>query len=187
MFFLGEFLIKNLLVMEGVSMKNRKSYFVMASSVILTSLFLLTIIGTFSDIYAKGKHGSMKYNAAIIPKFATSVNVQENLDVYFYGWADRPYAVIGIIKGTPFDSVMWESISSDAENIGKWRDLIENYNDLLRNPYWGYDMLDPDGKLFGYWLSYERRTVIKMSKDNKLQVYTPDVRTRAREFEGGTN
>jgi len=178
MFFLGEFLIKNLLVMEGVSMKNRKSYFVMACSVILMSLFLLAIMGTFSDIYAKGKHGSMKYNAAIIPKFATSVNVQENLDVYFYGWADRPYAVIGIIKGAPFDSVMWEPISSDAENIGKWRYLIENYNDLLANPYWGYDLLDPDGKVFGHWLSFERRTVIKMSKDNKLQVYTPDVEFR---------
>ena len=79
------------------------------------------------------------------------------------------------------------AIEVDAENILKWRHLIENNNDLLRNPYWGYEMLDPDGKLFGYWLSYERRTVIKMSKDNKLQVYTPDVRTRAREFEGGTN
>jgi hypothetical protein len=82
---------------------------------------------------------------------------------------------------------MWEPISSDAENIGKWRYLVESYNDMLRNPYWGYDMLDPNGKLFGYWLSYERRTVIKMSKDNKLQVYTPDERSRASEESGGTN
>ena len=168
-------------------MKNRKSYFVMASAVFLTSLFLLAIMGTFSDTYAKGKHGSMKYNAAIIPKFKSSVAVQENLDVYFYGPADRPYAVIGIIKGTSFDSVMWEPISSDAENIGKWRYLVENHNDMLRNPYWGYDLLDPNGKVFGHWLSYERRTVIKMSKDNKLQVYTPDETSRASEESGGTN
>jgi hypothetical protein len=121
------------------------------------------------------------------PKFGKSVKIPENLDVYFYGPADRPYAVIGIIKGTPFDPVMWEPISSDAENILKWRYLVESYNDMLRNPYWGYDLFDPNGKLFGHWLSYERRTVIKMSKDNKLQVYTPDERSRASEFGGGTN
>ena len=168
-------------------MNNRKNYFVTASVVILISLFLLTVMGSFSNSYAKGKHGSMKYNAAIVPKFGKSVKIPENLDVYFYGPADRPYAVIGIIKGTPFDPVMWEPISSDAENVGKWRYLIENYNDMLRNPYWGYDLLDPNGKVFGKWLSYERRTVIKMSKDNKLQVYTPDETSRASEYSGGTN
>ena len=168
-------------------MKNLKTYLTMIGKVMIAAFFLVAVMGIFSNSYAKGKHGSMKYNAAIIPKFATSVNVQENLDVYFYGPADRPYAVIGIIKGAPFDPVMWEPISSDAENIGKWRYLVENYNDMLRNSYWGYDLLDPNGKLFGYWLSYERRTVIKMSKDNKLQVYTPDERSRASEHSGGTN
>ena len=167
-------------------MKNLKNYFVMLGKVLTAVFFLVAVMGIFSNSYAKGKHGSMKYNAAIVPKFAASVKVQENLDVYFYGPADRPYAVIGIIKGTPFDPIMWEPISSDAENVGKWRYLVENYNDMLRNPYWGYDMLDPNGKLFGYWLSYERRTVIKMSKDNKLQVYTPDETSRASEQSGGT-
>ena len=166
-------------------MKNTNSYLAKVSAVILTSLFFLAVMGAFSDTYAKRKNrGSLKYNAAIAPKFAASVTVQENLDVYFYGPADRPYAVIGIIKGTPFDPVMWEPISSDAENIGKWRYLVENYNDLLENPYWGYDLLDPNGNLFGHWLSFERRTVIRMSKDNKLQVYTPDVRIRAGEHPG---
>ena len=168
-------------------MKNTKSYLVMIGKVMVAAFFLIAVMGIFLNSYAKGKHGSMKYNASIVPQFGTSVKIPENLDVYFYGPADRPYAVIGIIKGTPFDPVMWEPISSDAENIGKWRYLVQHYNDMLRNPYWGYDLLDPNGKLFGYWLSYERRTVIKMSKDNKLQVYTPDERSRASEYSGGTN
>ena len=66
----------------------------------------------------------------------------------------------------------------EAENIGKWRFMIEEYNDLLMEPYWGYDMLDPDGKVFGKWISFERRAVIKMTKDNKITVYTPDVSER---------
>jgi len=173
--------------MEGADMKNTKSYLVMIGKVMVAAFFLIAVMGIFSNSYAKGKHGSMKYNASIVPQFGTSVKIPENLDVYFYGPADRPYAVIGIIKGTPFDPVMWEPISSDAENIGKWRYLVESYNDMLRNPYWGYDLYGPDGKLFGHWLSYERRTVIKMSKDNKLQVYTPDERSRASEFDRGTN
>ena len=166
-------------------MKNVKIYLAMTGKVMIAALFLVAVMGVFSDSYAKGKHGSMKYNAAIIPKFGSSVPLPENMDIYFYGPADRPYAVIGIIKGTPFDSVMWQPIAMEAENIGKWRYLVENYNDMLSNPYWGYDMLDPDGKVFGKWLSYERRTVIKMTKDNKLIVYTPDESSRASEYSGG--
>ena len=171
--------------MEGTAMKNTNSYLAKVSAVILTSLFFLAVRGAFSDTYAKRKkHGSMKYNSAIIAKFGSSVPLPTNMDVYFYGPADRPYAVIGIIKGTPFDPIMWQPISIDAENIDKWRYLVENYNDLLENPYWSYDMFDPDGKVFGKWISFERRTVIKMTKDNKIAVYTPDVRIRAGEHPG---
>ncbi len=73
----------------------------------------------------------------------------------------------------------------EAENIGKWRFMIQEYNDLLLNPYWGYDMLDPDGKVFGKWISIERRAVIKMTKDNKITVYPPDVQQRANTVRGG--
>ena len=52
--------------------------------------------------------------------------------------------------------------------------MIHDYNDMLANPYFGYDMLDPEGKVFGKWISYERRTTIKMTRDNKITVYTPD-------------
>ena len=160
-------------------MKNEKNLFTVVGAVILTSLFFLAVMGTFSDSYAKSKkHGSMKYNSAIITKFCSSVPLPDNLDVYFYGPADRPDAVIGIIKGTPFDSETWRPIAQEAEEIGKWRYLIENYNDMLNDPYWGYDLYDPDGKLFGKWISYDRRTVVKRTKDNKIAVYPPDAELR---------
>ena len=147
---------------------------------ILTAVFVLVaVMGLFSNSYAKSKKfGKLKFNAAIIAKFGSSVPLPENLDIYFSGPADRPYAVIGIIKGTPFDPNIWQPISIDAENIGKWRYMIENYNDMLASPYFSYDMLDPDGKVFGKWLSFERRTTIKMTKDGKITVYTPDVPMR---------
>ena len=159
-------------------MKNEKSLFTVVGAVILTNLFFLAAMGTFSNSYAKGKHGSMKYNSAIITKFGSSVPLPDNLDVYFYGPADRPDAVIGIIKGTPFDSEGWRPIALEAEQIGKWRYLIETYNDMLTDPYWSYDLYGPDGKLFGKWISYVRRTVIKTTKDNKISVYPPETSIR---------
>ena len=159
-------------------MKNMKSYLATGSAIFFTSLFLLAVMGSFSDSYAKGEHGSMKYNATVITKFGSTSPLPDNLDVYFYGPADRPDAVIGIIKGTPFDSEGWRPIAHEAEQIGKWRYLIENYNDMLNDPYWGYDLYGPDGKIFGKWISYVRRTVIKMTKDNKISVYPPDVSIR---------
>ena len=164
--------------MEVLDMQNGKSYFTVVGTVFLASLFFLAVMGTFSNSYAKGKHGSMKYNSAIITKFGSSATLPDNLDVYFYGPADRPDAVIGIIKGTPFDSEGWRPIAHEAEQIGKWRYLIETYNDLLSDPYWGYDLYGPDGKIFGKWISYVRRTVVKMTKDNKISVYPPDVSIR---------
>ena len=161
-------------------MKTSINYFKRPVIIIVIAFFVLAVMGVFSDSYAKRskKFGSLKFNSAVISKFGSSVPLPTNLDVYFSGPADRPYAVIGIIKGTPFDPNIWQSISMDAENIGKWRYMIENFNDLLANPYFGYDMLDPDGKVFGKWLSFERRTTIKMTKDNKITVYTPDVQWR---------
>ena len=159
-------------------MKNLKCFLAIIGKVMIAAFFLVAVMGVFSDSYAKAKRGSMKYNSAIITRFGSSVPLPTDMDVYFSGPADRPDAVIGIIKGTSFDPNIWRPISHEAENIGKWRYLIENYNDMLHSPYWGYDMLDPDGKVFGKWISTQRRAIIKMTKDNKITVYTPDVGSR---------
>ena len=142
---------------------------------IMTAIFVLVaVMGTFSDSYAKGKFGRLKYNPEVIPKFASSAPLPKDINVFFSGPADRPYAMIGIAKEVPFDANIWQPISEEAENINKWRQMLHDYNDMLANPYFGYDILDPDGKLVGRWISYQRDTVVKMTKDGKLTVYTPD-------------
>jgi hypothetical protein len=156
-------------------MKNSKRHRKTVGVMVMTALFMVAAMGELSSSYARSKKfGSLKFNAAIISKFGSSVPLPTNMDVYFSGPADRPFAVIGIIKGTPFDPNIWRPISIEAENIGKWRHMIENYNDMLTKPYFGYDILDPSGKIVGKWLSYQRNTVIKMTKDNKITVYPPD-------------
>jgi hypothetical protein len=161
--------------MQEGKMKNCKGYLKSVSVVMMAALFMVAAMGELSSSYARSKKfGSLKFNSSIISKFGSSVPLPTNMDVYFSGPADRPFAVIGIIKGTPFDPNIWQPISMDAENIGKWRQMIERYNDMLANPYFGYDILDPSGKVVGKWLSYQRETVIKMTKDNKLTIYTPE-------------
>ena len=156
-------------------MKNCKGYLKSVSMVLVAALFMVAAMGVFSNSYAKDKKfGSLKFNPQIIHKFGSSMELPKDLDIYFSGPADRPFAVIGMYKDVPFDPNVWRPISMDAENIDKWRYMIENYNDMLDNPYFGYDILDPSGKVVGKWLSYQRSTVIKMTKDNKLTVYTPD-------------
>ena len=153
-------------------MKNTNKYLIMIGMVMILAM------SVFSDLYAKGKHGSLQYNSTIIARFGSSVPLPTNMDIYFSGPAERPDAVIGIIKGTAFDPNIWRPISMEAENFGKWRYMIENYNDLLMEPYWSYDMLDPDGKVFGKWISHVRRTVIEVTKDNNISVHTPNVPMR---------
>lgn len=151
---------------------------VLVGRVILALTVLATIIGTYSNSLAKDKFGRLKYNPEIIPKFASYAPLPQNINIFFSGPADRPYAVIGVAKEVPFDPNIWRPISEEAENIQKWRRMIADYNDLLAYPYFGYDMLDPEGNIFGRWISFERHTVIKRTKDGKLTVFTPNVPLR---------
>jgi len=156
-------------------MKNMRAHLLLVGKILTAVFFLVAVMGLFSNSYAKSKKfGKLQYNPEVIPKFASTEPLPKNMDIYFSGPADRPFAMIGIIKGTPFDPNIWRPISDEAVNIGKWRQMIHDYNDMLANPYFGYDMLDPDGKVFGKWISYERRTTIKMTRDNKITVYTPE-------------
>jgi hypothetical protein len=159
-------------------MKNMRSHLLLVGRVLTAVMVLAAVMGFYSNSYAKGKYGRLQYNPEVIPRFASTEPLPDNMDIYFSGPADRPFAMIGIIKGTPFDPNIWRPISEDAENIAKWRQMIHDYNDMLASPYFGYDMLDPNGKVFGKWISFERRTTIKMTKDNKITVYTPDIPLR---------
>lgn len=159
-------------------MKNMRAHMVIVGKVITAVAFLIAVMGMYSNSYAKSKYGTLKYNPEIIPKFASYGPLPTDIDIFFSGPADRPYAVIGIAKEVPFDPNIWQPISEEAENIAKWRRMIHDYNDMLARPYWGYDMLDPDGKIFGKWISFERTAIIKMTKDGKITVYTPDVPLR---------
>jgi hypothetical protein len=164
--------------MEETNMKNAKRYLRSVGMMIMAALFLVTVMGVFSNSYAGSKYGRLKFNHSIIHKFGSSAELPKDMDIYFSGSADRPDAVIGIYKDVNFDPNIWRPISIEAENIGKWRYMIENNNDLLANPYFGYDILDPNGKVIGKWISYQRNTVVKMEKGNKITVYTPDGGTR---------
>ena len=155
-------------------MKNMRAHLVLVGRVVAAVFFLIAAMGIFSNSYAKDKFGRLKYNPEVIPKFASAAPLPEDINIFFSGPADRPNAVIGIAKEVPFDPNIWRPISEEAENIGKWRQMIHDYNDMLANPYFGYDILDPDGKVVGKWISYQRNTVVKMTKENKLTVYTPD-------------
>jgi hypothetical protein len=160
--------------MEETEMKNGNRCLRTGGVVIIAAFFLVAVMGVFSNSYAGSKYGKLKYNPSIIHKFGSSMELPKDMDIYFSGSADRPDAVIGIYKDVNFDPNIWRPISIEAENIGKWRYMIENNNDLLANPYFGYDILDPNGKVIGKWLSYIRHTVIKMEKGNKITVYTPN-------------
>ena len=157
-------------------MKNLRILMALVCKLTAAMYFMIFIMGAFSNASAKDKEfGRLKYNPEIISKFASYAPLPKNIDIYFSGPADRPYAVIGIAKEVPFDPNIWRPIAEEAENINKWRRMLADYNDILANPYFGYDMLDPEGNIFGKWISFERQTTIKRAKDGKLTVYTPDV------------
>ena len=86
------------LSMEESNMKKSIGYLKSVGVVVMSAFLIVAVMGVFSNSYAKGKRGSLKFNAAIIAKFGSSVPLPTNMDVYFSGPADRPFAVIGIIK-----------------------------------------------------------------------------------------
>ena len=78
-------------------MKNMRTHLVLVGRALTAVVFLIAVMGVFSNSYAKDKFGRLKYNPEVIPRFASSAPLPENINIFFSGPADRPFARIGFI------------------------------------------------------------------------------------------
>ena len=53
-------------------MKNMRTHLVLVGKFMTGVVFLIAVMGVFSNSYAKDKFGRLKYNPEVIPKFASS-------------------------------------------------------------------------------------------------------------------
>ena len=97
---------------------------------------------------------------------------------YYSGPDDVPKALIGIDNNYTLDSKLWKPVDLTPELLKKWFRSWFNFRDQPAIN-WGADILDPNGKKVGIWFSRQNRTTVKMLGNNRVQVHTPKLDSRA--------
>ena len=92
-----------------------------------------------------------------------------NLNYFYTGRSNLPYAVIGIDPKYVLESRFWNKIET--------RDMVIDKVDHLM-PVPPFNMaasiiLDANGNQIGIWFSYYTSTIVKFGKDHTLTIYSP--------------
>ena len=128
----------------------------------LRCVIVLILILIFSG--CSWNHGGLKSNKVLLSQ-SDSQTLPTQLNYYYCGRANLPYAVVGIDRSWNFDGKFWIK----AKDMAHVYYLINHLSDL--NPHVGKvmasDILGPGGDHLGIWFSRYHHTPIKVDKENK--------------------
>ena len=121
-------------------------------------------------------------------KFVNDETVRMNFEtfqmdpdmIYYISGSDTyPSAIMGLKKKFTLDNDLWRPLKPESK---LFKELVQNmqakvymeHKSFLR----GFTIYAPDGEPLGVWYSIPRiKMIVEMGKDNKVIVYTPDLRT----------
>ena len=152
------------------SYSNRYRFFTLLAAIL--ALFLL--IGC-----AGGNYGKLDRDRDLDNMFLNYEVLPDHL-YYSTGGYDAPNAILAIHRDYELDNPgeLWVSVPNiDSTQIRKWVDTIapeQNYR--YSNAYFASYILDPNGQRVGVWYSYDNFATVKFLEENKIQVYTPELR-----------
>lgn len=92
---------------------------------------------------------------------------------YFSGPEAQPDAIIGIHNSYTFDRGYWKEAGISEDKMRLWNRIIDNHY-RVRQKYYGYRILTPEGKPVGTWYGKYSFTVIKFPEPNTIIIYPPD-------------
>jgi len=101
-----------------------------------------------------------------------SYQVLPDHNYYYIGSNVHPDALIAVDKSyTVTSSDIWIKLEPDKKEI---KFLVETMQRNVSNSPYGYNMLDPKGKLIGFYYSRWDPGPVQMDGENKVSIYPPD-------------
>lgn len=136
----------------------------------------LLLTGLIGCSAMSGPYGSINPDKGVQQKF-DAYQMEPEMNYYYSGPDAYPNAIIGLRKQFVLDNNLWKPIAPNPEIFKR---LIQNMQDKARwtgAPQFGFIMKDHQGQPIGVWYSILsiKTMVVKMGKDNLVNVYTPEL------------
>jgi hypothetical protein len=120
-----------------------------------------------------------------VTKGFESFQMDPDMNYYFSGSDVYPNAIMGLEKSYVLDSDLWKPIEAKPK---VFKELITGMQTIALNHgmvQHGFIIKDNRGQSIGVWYSIlKAKTFVKMEKDNKVSVPTPDMMTYEGAFKG---
>ena len=144
-------------------------------TILASTLMILLLVGSaVADIY-----GTQRRDRDLDNRFR-DYEVLQDYNYYTSGGYDVPNAILLIHKDYELDNPknLWVPIPYvDYNQMRKWVSVISSEQDATRSGnYYATYLLDQNGNKVGVWYSIEVFATVKFVDEDKILVYTPQLR-----------
>ena len=153
---------------------HRKSKLMVFGTVLTTTTLFFACMGNLAN------YGSNKLSDAARDKIE-NFQVLPDHNYYYTGSNVRPQALIAIHKSYTVSEGIWKKVEPTSKDL---KYMVGVMQKSVAEPPYGYDILDPQGKLIGIFYSRWDPWPVKMEGGNKVTIYAPDKRESVRPTRG---
>ena len=143
--------------------------------IFVTGVILTTTI-FFNTCANMANYGSNKLSDAARDKIE-NFQVLPDHNYYYTGSNVRQQALIAIHKSYTVSEGIWKKVEPTSKDL---KYMVGEMQKSVVEPPYGYDILDPQGKLIGIYYSRWDLWPVKMEGGNKVTIYAPDKKESAR-------
>lgn len=143
--------------------------------IMMSAVLILLCLLAGCSVYS-GRYGSIILDDTARKSFE-SFKVDSSMNYYYSGSDASPNAIIGLKKEYELDNDLWKPVKPDDMVFKRLVRGIQHIGDFYQMPLHGFVMKDDQGKPIGIWYSVlsVKTRILKMGKENKVVVYTPEL------------
>ncbi len=135
---------------------------------------MLLLVATSGCVTMSRGYGKFVADESVAQRFQ-KYQIDPDMNYYYSGSELYPNVIMGLKKEYSLDNNLWRPLKSDPElfktNIYNMVYTASNYSRQL----YGFVMKSPAGRTLGVWFSpLDVQMRVKMGKNNKVVVFTPD-------------
>ena len=117
------------------------------------------------------RYGKLERSREVTRAFET-LQPSPQLNYYWYGLGNIPYAIIGIEKSYRLRPGAWQPVELTPQILRGWIRQMDIVYDGF--PPYGFRILDDDGEQIGVWYSSKQWTTVILEGENQVAVIAPE-------------
>ena len=146
----------------------------------LRTLWFIILLFSIAGCAQCPECGSLRQSHEVTQLFNSGKPV-EGYNYYYNGPLSRPDAILGLDEQFTLQGQFWTSIDLTQAQLSMWVQDINTHRSLDPEIFRGAEVLTPEGKRAGVWLSHFDWLPTRFLEDNIVEVWAPRVRHGAQQ------